>query len=264
MVRSTLVRRGSAKLGQLGHCIQGIRMVLFYLAAAFKLWMLIDAMRRRVDNHWYFVIVVLPLGDWAYFFVHKFPELRRMLGTLRIRRPNSIEALTYAVRTTPSAENHLRLGEGLYDAGLHADAKVQFGAVLRTHPRDARALFGLAMTHKAEGDCSKAVERFEELIDVSPAHDDYAPVLELVDTYKQLNRPDEALEHLEQLVRRSPRVNHQLALADHFVDTGRIIDAKECLDRALREFEHSPDFVKRRESSFFRSAVALRKHLETV
>jgi len=239
-------------------------MVLAYLLAAFKLWMLIDALRRHIDNYWYFIIAFLPIGDWAYFFIYKFPELKRRIGNIHFARPNSLEALSYAAKTTPSAENRLRLAEGLYDAGLRTEAREQFEAVLRTHPKDLRALYGVAMTLKADGRLVEAVERFHELLDANPAHEDYAPLLELVDTHKQLQQPDEALDLLEVLVRRSPRVKHYLALAEHLVDVGRCDEAKQLLDVALREFEHSPDSVQRREREFLRSAKALRKHLETI
>ncbi len=242
----------------------GYPMVLFYLVAAFKLWLLIDAMRRHSEYYWYFIITLMPLGDWAYFFVFKFPELRRQVATFRLHRPNSLEALSYAVKTTPSAENRLRLAEGLYDAGLRTEAREQFEAVLKTRPTDARALYGVAMTLKADGNLTAAVARFNELLESSPAHEDYTPVLELVDTHKQLQQPDEALALLELLVRRSPRVKHQLALAEHLVDMDRNEEAKRSLDTALRDFDHSPDFVQRRERSFFRSAQALRRHLDAV
>ncbi|MGC4070586.1 MAG: tetratricopeptide repeat protein [Polyangiaceae bacterium] len=237
-------------------------MVIFYLAAAFKLWMLVDAMRRRVDNYWYFIIAFIPLGDWAYFIVNKFPELRKRLGGLRFYRPNSLEALTYAVKTTPSAENRLRLAEGLYDAGLRTEAFEHFEAVLKTYPGDFRALYGAAMTLKALGRLEAALERFEQLLERNPAHDDYVSTLELADTLRQLSRNEEARAELERLVRQSPRVKHYLALAEHLVDMGCIDDARSFLEIALREYESAPDFIKRRERKFIGTVKSLKKQLD--
>jgi hypothetical protein len=237
-------------------------MVIFYLAAAFKLWMLVDAMRRRVDNYWYFIIAFIPLGDWAYFIVNKFPELRKRLGRLRFYRPNSLEALSYAAKTTPSAENRLRLAEGLYDAGLRTEALEHFEAVLKTYPGDLRALYGAAMTQKALGRLDAAIERFEQLLERNPTHDDYVSTLELADTLKQLRRDDEARAELEMLVRQSPRVKHYLALAEHLVDMGRIDDAKSFLEIALREYDSAPDFVRRRERKFIGAVNSLKKQLD--
>lgn len=45
---------------------------------------------------------------------------------------------------------------------------------------------------------------------------------------------------------------------------GRHDEAKTKLDEAVRDFEHSPEFVQRRERSFLRSAKALRRHLDAV
>ena len=45
-------------------------LVLVYIALALKLWMLLDAMRRRVHVLWYIVLTV-PFGEVIYFFTIK-------------------------------------------------------------------------------------------------------------------------------------------------------------------------------------------------
>ena len=44
--------------------------ILGYLALAFKIWMVFDALRRKVHLLWFFVLMV-PFGDWVYFFAVK-------------------------------------------------------------------------------------------------------------------------------------------------------------------------------------------------
>ncbi|HEY5959158.1 MAG TPA: tetratricopeptide repeat protein [Polyangiaceae bacterium] len=236
-------------------------MILYIAAAAFKLWMLVDAMKRRVDNYWYFIIAMLPFGDWAYFFVHKLPELRQAWANKRTHAPLPLESLRYDVQVTPSAKNRLALGSALYDQGQLPDAKREFLAVLRTHPEDAQAQYGLALTLKAEGQLSAAVEQFERLLERSPGYDEYAAMLELIDTHKRINEPDVALALLEQLVRSSPRTKHQLALSEHLVDMQRFEEARQMLDAALTEYEHLPPFAKRREARYIGACRALRRHL---
>jgi hypothetical protein len=238
-------------------------MVIYYLIAAFRIWLLIDARRRRVDSYWYPIILFLPLGDWAYFFTYKGAELRNKLGQFRFYRRNSLEALSYAAQMTPSASNRLRLGEGLYDSGLRVEAREQFESVLQSHPTDARALYGLAMTLKADGKLQAAVRQFEQLIECSPAYNDYSPVLELADTQRELRQFDMALSTLEDLVVRSPRVKHSLAVAELLVEMGRINEAKSRLDSILREFQFDSDFVKNANERFFNAAKSLRRSLES-
>jgi hypothetical protein len=238
-------------------------MVIYYLIAAFRIWLLLDARRRRVDSYWYPIILFLPLGDWAYFFTYKGAELRSKLGQFRFYRRNSLEALSYAAQMTPSASNRLRLGEGLYDAGLRVEAREQFESVLKSHPTDARALYGLAMTLKADGKLQAAVRQFEQLVECNPAYNDYSPVLELADAQRELRQFDMALSTLEDLVVRSPRVKHSLAVAELLVEMGRINEAQSRLDSILREFQFDSDFVKKRERTFFNAAKSLRRSLES-
>jgi hypothetical protein len=237
-------------------------MLLYIAAAAFKLWMLIDAMKRRVDNYWYFIIAMLPFGDWAYFFVHKFPDLRQTWARKQKQRPPSLEKLRFDVQVTPSAKNRLVLAAALYDQGQLPEAKQEFLAVLKTHPSDAQARYGLALTLKAEGDFHAAVAALEELLERSPGYDEYAAMLELVDAHKRINEPDVALGLLQQLVRSSPRTKHQLALAEHLVDMQQFDDARRQLDVALTDFEHLPQFAKQREARYASACRALRRHLE--
>lgn len=238
-------------------------MIVYIAAAVFKLWMLIDAMKRRVDNYWYFIIAMIPFGDWAYFVVHKFPELRAQWTQKRRARPRSLEALAYDAKTTPSAANRLALGAALFDAGRFVEAKAEFRAVQRTHPADAQARYGLALTLKAEGDLSGAIAEFEALLQKQPGYDEYAAMLELIDAQKRANEPDVALALLEQLVRSSPRTKHQLALAEHLVDMQRFAEARQVLDASITEYAHLPKFAQRREAKFFGAVRALRRHVES-
>ena len=45
-------------------------LLLGYALVAFKLWMVVDAIRRRVHYLWY-VVLLVPLGDVVYFFAVK-------------------------------------------------------------------------------------------------------------------------------------------------------------------------------------------------
>lgn len=49
-------------------------MHIFLLASyAFSIWMLVDAYQRGAQG-WWIVIILVPLGEWVYFFVVKFPD----------------------------------------------------------------------------------------------------------------------------------------------------------------------------------------------
>ena len=44
--------------------------ILLGLSYAFSLWMIIDAYKRGAEHYWY-LIIFFPLGEWVYFFMVK-------------------------------------------------------------------------------------------------------------------------------------------------------------------------------------------------
>ena len=55
--------------------------ILFIIQAAFSLWMLVDAAKKDRFFPW-FIIILLPFGEVAYYVAVKYPEEKRA----RIRR----------------------------------------------------------------------------------------------------------------------------------------------------------------------------------
>jgi hypothetical protein len=60
--------------------------ILAALTALMKLWMVVDAMKQcRCGSYWPWIILFVPGGEWAYFFVVKihdahFYPLRRWVN----------------------------------------------------------------------------------------------------------------------------------------------------------------------------------------
>src|SRR5216110_3233613 len=95
------------------------------LQAAFTIWMLLDANGRGVESSWFaFILLVQPIGAWAYFFVHKLKDFRgtsRWLADLFHLRP-SLEELRYRLGQSPTSANRMALGERLVEDGEYAEA----------------------------------------------------------------------------------------------------------------------------------------------
>jgi len=74
--------------------------VLFALQSAFSLWMLVDALQRRQERYWYFV-VLMPFGELVYFFVVKIhdPDMRWLKNSLSLGpRAPSVADFRYRLR----------------------------------------------------------------------------------------------------------------------------------------------------------------------
>jgi hypothetical protein len=47
--------------------------IFLILSYAFSIWMLVDAYKRGAQG-WWIVIILVPLGEWVYFFVVKMQD----------------------------------------------------------------------------------------------------------------------------------------------------------------------------------------------
>lgn len=224
--------------------------VLGLLAAAFKLWMIADALRRRLPPVWY-VIVALPFGDLVYFFVVKLRDFNVRQGPTPARAPELpiIPALEHAVSVSPSFDNRVRLGWALIDDGQHGRAQLCFEQALATHPKDKQALHGLGLARLAGGDSAGAAEALTPLVQRSFGYQDYDAVLALAEALYRADRAQEAFDLLSDVVHDSHRLEHLLVLARYQLRAERKSDARQTLRKALALFETQAEPERRRNGA---------------
>lgn len=49
--------------------------ILLILSYAFSVWMIVDAYQRRAEHYWY-LIIFFPFGEWVYFFLVKVHDFK--------------------------------------------------------------------------------------------------------------------------------------------------------------------------------------------
>jgi hypothetical protein len=239
--------------------------ILYLLQAAFTIWMLVDAVRRRPILYWY-VIIFLPFGPLVYFFAFKIHDydlgwLRRIVSPAP--PPPSVAELRERLRRSPSVANRLLLASALHDAGEYAEAAESFGIVLEGRADDPDALYGLGRCRMELGEPEAAVELLSKLVAKSRTYRDYAACLELAEALTKAGRDDEAIDLLEGVVRSSPRPQHSVALARHLIAAARIERAQEVLREAIADHERSPAALRRRHRDAAREAVTLLKSISS-
>src|SRR5262249_20267137 len=143
---------------------------LYLLQAAFTIWLLVDANKRRVEMYWFWIILVVqPLGAWAYFFIYKAKDIQGgsgffgNLGNL-FHRPPSLAELRHRVEQLPTVANQLALGERLVETGAHAEALPYLQAVAAREPNHCQCLHLLAQCHRQLGRPEQAVPLLETII----------------------------------------------------------------------------------------------------
>lgn len=214
------------------------------LLLVFKAWMFIDAVRRNAPSHWFWVIMVVPFGDVAYFFAVKMRDRgMRMMAERMLegfKRPPSIDELEERYHTTPSLLHRTQLAQGLFDAGRFDEAKAHFEQILVREPTNKDGLYGLGMCRLELGDWAGAVEPLSSLLDLQKSYRDYAVWAPLAEALWLSDCRDECLELMVDLVKAAPRLKHRLVQARYLARADRTGEAEEILRAALREHERSP------------------------
>lgn len=231
--------------------------ILFILQQVFSLWMLVDAIRRGSKYYWYFIIM-MPFGEWVYFFMVKihdpeFDPVRRFVQ--RFTEPKvTVDLLRYRLEQTPSYANHLALAQGLYDAKVYSEARHHFTAALRLQEGDREALWGLALTHVALGEQDDAVARLRELIERDATFRDYAAWRELAYVLAAQDATEGLYELLDRLAIKSPRLEHRVLYAHYLMEGGRRDEARQQLEEGLTDYGQAPKFIRRRDAVWKRRA----------
>lgn len=232
----------------------------------FSLWMMVDAAQRGAARYWY-PVLWLPGGPFVYFVMVKihdreFRELRRFWETLT--KPKvTLEQLRYRVSETPSFANKLALAQGLFDAQLYAEAVPVFDEVLAADDECKDALYGRALCQLELEQYEPAIEALQLLIELKPSFREYDAWARLAHALQQTDQPDAALEVLDTLVRKAPRVPHRVLYARHLRYGEHYDKAREQLELALKAHEHSPRFQKRQDAAAARAGRAMLGELQT-
>lgn len=238
-------------------------MALFYLTQIFKLWMLVDAYQRRPDPFWWFIILFVPFGEWAYFFVVKRHDIdvTRMRRTLLPDRPASLAQLRAQAKHSPSLANKVLLAQGLLEAGEIDEALALFREALERDPQDVRARHGLGQALLAHGEPAEAVAVLSAIVAQDRRYANGDAWVDLVEARWAQGDAERAIEEQRGLIRDTGRIDVILDLAEHLRELGRIDEARELLDEAVEAHQHQPAFVKRRDRAWARRARSMQKSL---
>jgi hypothetical protein len=239
--------------------------VVFLVVAAFKVWMFIDAVRRKADSHWFWLIPFVPFGAVAYFFMVKIRDRdMQMLGRRMLegfKRPPSAEELADSFKRTPSHANRIALAQGLFDAEHYDEAQAHFEQVLERDEDDCAGLYGYGLCRLEQGDNSEAIKTLTRLMEQQRNYRDWAAWPELAEALWRSGEKEACLELLSDLVRTAPRLPHQLLQARYLRRAGREAEAATLLREALDEDRHSPRHVRKQNRPWARKARKLLSEL---
>ena len=236
--------------------------ILFILQTVFSLWLLTDAIKRGAPQYWWFIIMV-PFGEWAYFFAVKLPDMRFTVQLRRklFTRPMSLAQVQLAFEQTPSHENRVLLAQSLHDRGKHQEAADHFEIVLRENEDDKDSLYGYAMCCLRIGNREMAKRALARLVDIDITYGEYVACSDIAELLDQDDERAQAIAILRRAVKKSQRIGPRHLLARYLSESGRRDEACQILRAGLGVYESSPKYVRRRDR---RDANAARSLLRSI
>jgi hypothetical protein len=246
----------------LGDRFMAVFYILSVLQAALTVWMVVDAGRRHVDHFWFWLIIALqPFGAWAYFFLYKLPELHASGAGWRalFRNRVSLDELRYRAEHLPTLVNRVALAERLMEDHQFAEALPLLEAAHKAEPDHCQILYFLALCQARLDWPDEAKPLLERLLGREPRWRNYLAWQLLIAV--QQHRGDQAgtLAACRELVRLAPTLQHQCLLARHLLDQGQTLEARDLLQKALRDHEYAPGPIRRRNSRWASEARRMQK-----
>lgn len=238
--------------------------LFYYLAIAFHVWMIVDAVRRRAQFYWFLIIVFLPFGSLVYFFMVKLRDVRGTPAlTPKPQAPAraSLPELRQLALEIPSFHNRINLADALEEQEMYVEAEPLYRQILAREPENKPALHGLARCLLGLGRPAEACEKLAELMNQDSGFRDYSAALDYAEALWQSNQGQDAVDLLRGLVRVSSRVNHRVALAHYLSLHSGPEAARAELEAALREYQDLPAFAQKRDRKWADRAQKMLREL---
>ncbi len=237
--------------------------ILVALQSAFSLWMLADAYQRRAGTIWYF-IVLIPFGEWVYFFKIKIhdPEIQRLTKNL-IKKKVSLKQVEYNAEATPSTHNKLLYAQALHDHQKFEEAIEVFTELLSKNAEDKKSLYGLGLCLLKLERYEEATQQLEKLIELDFTYDQHAAAADLARCYWQAGEKEKAIALLERVLQKSQRIAFKSELATYLRETSETERAATVVSEAIMDYQNSPAYIRRSDRAWYymlkKQAKQLRK-----
>ena len=237
---------------------------LFYhpYGIVLQLLAIVHFVRRRPDTYWLWIILMFGgLGALAYIAIEVIPDAGLLRGAFQVfPRRKRIKALEAAILDNPSIGNYEELGDLYLDDRQFARARECFDRVIAKSdgidPVYRRALCAIALN-----DYQAAAVDLAQVVARDPKYDYQRAAGLHAHALAKIGEREKADALFADVTLTSTLSETQYNYACLLADEGRTADAREWAERILRKKATMPDYIRRRERPWFRSARALLKRL---
>ena len=223
---------------------------------------IIHFIRRRPDTYWLWIILMFSgFGALAYFLIEVIPDFGLLRDSFQVfPRRKRIKQLEAMVIDNPSIGNYEELGDLYLDDEQFVKARECFDRVL-AREESIDPLYRRGLSAMALNDFPAAVADLEKVTERDSKYDYQRAAGLLAYALGKTGERDKASALFAEVTETSTLSETQYNYASFLAETGREAEAREWADRILRKKATMPDYIRRRERSWFRKTKTLRKKL---
>jgi hypothetical protein len=224
---------------------------------------IVHFIRRRPDMYWIFIILFLgPLGALVYIFIEVLPDLGLLRQSFKIfPRRKRIGELETMVRDNPSAGNYEELGDLYMDDGRLELARAAFDKAIAARADTLDPFYRRGVCALQLRDARAALPDLERVVGEEADYDFHRAAGLLAHAYAQTGQKEKAEVLFRQATVTSTLSETYLNFADMLASEGRNAEAREWAQKVLDKRPTMPDYLRRRERPWFRSAREMLKRL---
>lgn len=240
----------------------GLTSPFAWLAFAFTLWMLIDAIRRE-EWLWVVFIILFPLFNAVLYFILVYRHASPLpLPAGRFELPGSVDRrrikeLEAQIHHLDKAHHHSQLGDIYFQQGKFEKAETCYRNAFERDPEDVDTRAHLGQCLLRLGRPKEALPWLEQVCASHPKHDYGYTLMALAETYGVLGEKDKAMATWQHVIDNYSYARARVELAELHLASGNPALAKAKLEEAVADDVHAPAFERRHERFWIKRAKKL-------
>jgi tetratricopeptide (TPR) repeat protein len=228
------------------------------MAAAFNIWMMIDAARKR-EWMWVGIMFIFPglTAIWYFFYMFRgAPSTRgfELPGAHDRRRIKQLEA---QIHHLDKAHHHSQLGDIHFQRGKLDQAEACYRAAFERDPEDLDTRAHLGQCLLRQNKAAEARPLIEGVIAQNPKHEYGYTMMALAETLTALGDADGAINVWKRVTETNSYPRAKVQLAELYLAKDLPDLARAELSDVIHDEAHAPAFQRKRDRVWFHRAKRL-------
>jgi tetratricopeptide (TPR) repeat protein len=243
-----------------------LSLLFFYAFLAFRIWMLVDAIRRQ---EWIWAVFIglslfhFGLGISAIFYY--FMVYRRYAsgpsftgfefpGAVDRRRIKELES---KIHHLDNAQHHLQLADIYFQQGKLDKALAEYQEAYKRDENDPDIRAHLGQCLLRQGRAEEALDLLQQVASQDPKHDYGFTMMALAETHMKLGSNDSAIQLWEMVLQNHSYPRAKVQLAELYLQKNEVEKAAGILQETIADEQYSPEFQKRKDRVWINRAKSL-------